>query len=226
MLIGTLKKYYLLDKTLQTFYNIINYLLQQRENMQKKKILLASGSPRRKELLARMGLEFDVMPCDIEEIYDESLSPICVVEYLAKLKAEYINSKIKDYVVIGSDTIVSVNDQILGKPKDKEDAYNMISALSGSWHEVITGICIFDGEECLVEHEITRVHFVDMTEEEIESYISLDEPYDKAGAYGVQAVAGMYIDSIEGDYYNIMGFPMARVLKMLKRMSVVSGVKG
>lgn len=194
--------------------------------MQNKKILLASGSPRRKELLARMGVDFDIKPCDLDETYDESLNPIEVVEYLAKLKAEYINNTVEDYVVIGSDTIVSIDEHILGKPKDKDDAYNMIKKLSDNWHEVITGICIFNGEEYLLEHEITRVHFVKMSEEEIQNYISLDEPYDKAGGYGVQGIAGMYIDSIEGDYYNIMGFPMAKVLNMLKRMSVISSMKG
>ena len=194
--------------------------------MQNKKILLASGSPRRKELLVRMGIEFDIMPCSLDETYDEGISPVEVVEYLSKLKADYVNGMVEDYVVIGSDTIVSIDEHILGKPKDRDDAYNMIKILSDNWHEVITGICIYDGEKYLLEHEITKVHFTKMSEKEIQNYISLDEPYDKAGGYGVQGIAGMYIDSIEGDYYNIMGFPMARVLKMLKKMSVIGSMKG
>ena len=139
---------------------------------------------------------------------------------------EYRIILINDYVVIGADTIVSVEEYILGKPKDKDEAFAMIKKLSGRWHEVITGICIFDNEKLLLEHEITRVHFVKMSDDEIQNYVDTDEPYDKAGAYGVQGQAGVYIDSIEGDYYNIMGFPMAKVRNMLKSIWVIDGVKG
>lgn len=194
--------------------------------MQTKKILLASGSPRRKELLSRMGLEFDIMPCEAEEKYDPELNPVDIARYLGKLKAEIVNEMVEGYVVIGADTIVVADGHILGKPSGRDEAYNMLKKLSGSWHEVITGICIFDGEECLIDHVVTRVHFVKMAEQEIEAYIDTDEPYDKAGAYGVQGLAGMYIDSIEGDYYNIMGFPMARIRSMLKEVSAMDGVKG
>ncbi len=194
--------------------------------MQKKKIILASGSPRRKELLARMGLEFDLMPCDADEKYDKSLSPVQVVEHLAKLKAGITNKMVKDCIVIGADTIVAVDQLILGKPEDKAEAYEMIKKLSGRWHDVITGICMYENDEYIIEHEITRVHFVKMSDNEIEKYINTDEPYDKAGAYGVQGLAGMYIDSIEGDYYNIMGFPMAKIRNMLKSLSVIDGMKG
>ncbi|MBN2880279.1 MAG: septum formation protein Maf [Clostridia bacterium] len=194
--------------------------------MQTKKILLASGSPRRKELLARMGLEFGIMPCDAEEKYDPEMNPSEIARYLGRLKAEIVNKMVDGYVVIGADTIVVVDGHILGKPTDRHEAYSMLKKLSGSWHEVITGVCVFDGEECITDHVITRVHFVEMTEGEIEEYINTDEPYDKAGAYGVQGLAGMYIDSIEGDYYNIMGFPMAKIRSMLKEVSAMDGVKG
>jgi len=197
-------------------------MLQQREkSMQNKRIVLASGSPRRKELLMRMGLSFDLMPCDVEEVYDDSLLPIEVAEYLAKLKAKTANQMISSSVVIGSDTIVSVNGNILGKPKDKDDAYKMIKKLNDNWHEVITGICIYDNDKYILDHEVTRVHFVKMTDDEILGYVNTDEPYDKAGAYGVQGIAGMYIDTIEGDFYNIMGFPMAKVRNMLKTISAI-----
>ncbi len=194
--------------------------------MQKKKIILASGSPRRKELLARMGLEFDLMPCDADEKYDKNLSPVEIVEHLAKLKAGITNKMVKDCIVIGADTIVAVDQLILGKPADKAEAYEMIKKLSGRWHDVITGICMYENDEYIIEHEITKVHFVKMSDNEIEKYINTDEPYDKAGAYGVQGLAGMYIDSIEGDYYNIMGFPMAKIRNMLKSLSVIDGMKG
>jgi len=194
--------------------------------MIKKKIILASGSPRRRELLGRMGVEFDLMPCEAEEKYDSSLSPVEIVKYLAKQKAETVNKMVRDSIVIGADTIVSVDEHILGKPADKAQAYDMIKKLSGRWHDVITGICMYNEDEFIIDHVNTRVHFVDMSEDEINSYINTNEPYDKAGAYGVQGLAGMYIDAIEGDYYNIMGFPMAKVRNMLKSLSAMDGMKG
>ena len=99
--------------------------------------------------------------------------------------------------------------------------HRRLKLLSGGWHEVITGICIYNNDRCLLEHEVTQVHFVDMNEKEINDYINSDEPYDKAGAYGVQGIAGMYIDEIKGDFYNIMGFPMAKVYNMLKMISAI-----
>ncbi len=194
--------------------------------MQKKKIILASGSPRRKELLMRIGVDFDIMPCDADETYDDFLSPVQVVEHLARQKAEIVSKMVSDCVVIGSDTIVSIDGIILGKPGNKDEAYSMIKKLSGSWHEVITGICMYENDKHIIEHEITKVHFVDMSETEIAEYISTDEPYDKAGAYGIQGIAGMYIDSVQGDFYNIMGFPMAKVRNMLKKVSAIDSMKG
>ena len=194
--------------------------------IQQKEIILASGSPRRKELLMRMGVDFDIMLCDAEEVYDESMSPTDVVEYLAKQKAGIVNKMAQGRVVIGADTVVSIGEHILGKPNSKDEAYEMIKKLSGNWHEVITGICIYENEKHITEHETTRVHFVEMTEGEIDGYINTDEPYDKAGAYGIQGLAGMYIDRIEGDFYNIMGFPMARVHAMLKSIGAVGDMKG
>ncbi|MEX1377048.1 MAG: Maf family protein [Eubacteriales bacterium] len=196
------------------------------DSIQQKEIILASGSPRRKELLMRMGVDFDIMLCDAEEIYDENMPPAQIVEFLAKQKAEIVNKMAQGRVVIGADTVVSIGEHILGKPADQKEAYDMIKKLSGNWHDVITGICIFENEEYLLEHEITKVHFVDMTEDEIKSYINTDEPYDKAGAYGIQGLAGMYIDRIEGDFYNIMGFPMAKVRNMLKSINAVGDMKG
>ena len=166
------------------------------------------------------------MPCDAEEKYDNSLSPAEIVKYLAKLKAETVNKMVEDSIVLGADTIVSVDEHILGKPADKAEAYNMIKKLSGRWHDVITGICMYYGNDYIIDYVVTKVHFVDMSEEEIISYINTNEPYDKAGAYGVQGMAGMYIDSIEGDYYNIMGFPMAKIRSMLKSLSAIDGMKG
>lgn len=186
--------------------------------MQIKKIILASASPRRKELLMRMGVEFDIMPCDVDEKVDSSLTPIEVVEYLANLKASSVKDMVPGHIVIGADTIVVINDKILCKPIDKLEAYDMIKLLSNSWHEVVTGICMYCDDICIIEAEITRVHFVQMSDDEIHSYVNTSEPYDKAGGYGVQGLAGMYIDNIQGDYYNIMGFPMAKVKRMLDRI--------
>lgn len=184
----------------------------------KKRIILASLSPRRKEILGKLFKSFEVIPSNAEENQKESksLSPRDEVIYLASLKARDIYNKNKDALVIGSDTVVSIDGEILGKPKDKDDARRMIKALSGRSHSVFTGVCyIADGIERVFAEE-TRVWVIEMTDSEIESYISGNEPYDKAGGYGVQGEFARFISSLEGDYFNVCGLPACRLYVKLR----------
>ena len=185
-------------------------------------IILASGSPRRQELLARLGVPFDIRPADIEEIVDEDKLPHEVARSLAEDKASHVAKAFPQCAVIGSDTIVVSQGQILGKPKDYDDAMGMLRQLSGNWHEVVTGLSVQWGEHSITDHNVTRVHFATMSDEEIANYIKTGDPMDKAGAYGIQGLAGFYIDRIEGDYYNVMGLPLSKLLGMLRSIGVIS----
>lgn len=209
-----------------------------------KKIILASQSPRRRELLALAGYDFEVITSDVdEEITKEK--PEEIAEDLSCQKAEDVFNKvlekygkeyIQDYVIIGADTIVSIDGEILGKPKDKEDAYRMISLLQGRTHQVYTGVTLVyrlsDCREVVSFSECTDVTFYPMTEEEIESYVNKETVVasstpssqlifdwsDKAGAYGIQATSAKYIKGINGDYYNVVGLPIARLHQELKKI--------
>ncbi len=197
------------------------------------KFILASASPRRKELLEQIGMEFEVRVSEAEEV-TEATEPAEYVMDLSFLKAEDVAGKIpvmydarginQDFVVIGSDTVVAADGEILGKPKDKEDARRMITMLSGKTHQVYTGVTlmIFKDERMHREtfYEKTDVTFYEMTETQIEDYISGTEPYDKAGAYAIQGLCSAYIKGINGDYASVVGLPVSRICHELTKYDI------
>ena len=184
------------------------------------KIILASASPRRKELLTQIGIPFEVRVSHVEEKIKDT-HPEAVVESLAEQKAEAVFKETdKEALVIGADTIVVLDGRILGKPKSEEEAVEMLSALAGRSHEVYTGVCFLyrqNGEEKKkVFHEETKVTFYPMTKQETEAYVSTKDCMDKAGSYGIQGPAAAFIKGICGDYNNVVGLPAARVYQELK----------
>ncbi|SDB42651.1 nucleoside triphosphate pyrophosphatase [Butyrivibrio sp. INlla16] len=193
------------------------------------KYILASGSPRRKELLGSLGINFEIIPATGEEIITSEV-PSEVVTSLSKQKAKEIFHKVlrdnKDtVVVIGSDTVVSYKEKILGKPKDRKDAGQMISDIAGTTHEVYTGVSVVYGdnsdEKEFTFYECTKVKVFPMSEDEIEAYLDTDEPYDKAGAYGIQGLFGKFVEGIEGDYNNVVGLPLSRLYQELKARNII-----
>lgn len=200
------------------------------------KIILASGSPRRKELLSQIGIEYDVVVSNIEEYTDET-GPDKIVEALSRQKAlataEGCDNAQKEpataegcdgtRIILGADTVVSVDGIILGKPSSKEDAYRMLKLISGRNHEVYTGVTLVkkSGEDrkIITFSEKTLVYVKEMTDEEIWNYIESGEPMDKAGAYGIQGRFAAFVEGIDGDYNNIVGLPVSRVYDMLKRLN-------
>ena len=191
--------------------------------LNEKKLILASASPRRRELLGRFGLNFDVIPAKGEEPRLPGLSPEETVKALSAAKAAEIAALPgqEEAVVIGSDTIVERQGVILGKPADEADAFRMLSALSGAEHRVWSGVCVRQGEKILTEAECTVVRFRELSEEEIRAYIATGEPMDKAGAYGYQGLASLFVESIHGDYFTVVGLPLCRLGLMLKEFGVV-----
>lgn len=183
-------------------------------------IILASNSPRRKELLELAKIPYQVMPANIEESLKHNLSIIEQIEDIAYQKTKHIKEKINNKIILGADTVVLINNEILGKPHSKEDARRMIKLLSNKTHQVITGCAIYNNrtDEYIKFHEITEVTFYEITDEEIEIYIQNPSIYDKAGAYAIQEDAAVFVKSIKGDYYNIMGLPIAKVNKILKQI--------
>lgn len=185
-------------------------------------IILASGSPRRKELLERMGIRnFKVISPDIDEVTDPRLSPAEIVESLSLQKATAVaEGQGEDVLVIAADTIVTLDGAILGKPNDEMDAFKTLSALSGGRHQVYTGLTVLCNGEAVTQHEVTTVTFRELTEEEIDDYISTGEPMDKAGSYGIQGYGALFISEITGDYPNVVGLPVARLGKILEGFGV------
>ena len=185
-------------------------------------IILASASPRRKELLANMGLDFTVVVSDADESKaDKSVPPHIYVQELAFLKAAASGKKIlknRNAIIISADTIVVLDDNILGKPKDKKDAFDMLKSLSGRTHNVYTGFCVMrmkDGKT-VCKHVSTEVRFKPLDDEKIKRYIDSGEPMDKAGAYGIQGLGAMLTDSINGDYFNVVGLPVSALSDVLE----------
>ncbi len=181
-------------------------------------IILASNSPRRKELLGLTKYKFTIKTKEVEEILDKSLPVTKQIENIAYSKAKEVALEHKNALVIGADTVVVVNNQILGKPKDKEDARNMMKLLQNNVHQVITGVALCYNNSVELFHEITDVEFYPITEEEIESYIMIEDIYDKAGAYAIQGDASLYIKKINGDYYNVMGLPISKLYKKINEI--------
>ena len=181
-----------------------------------EKIILASQSPRRRELLANITEDFEVIVSDVEEILPAGLSPEEVPEYLASLKARAVADRYPDRVVIGADTVVIYDGIPLGKPRDDADAKRMLRMLSGRVHKVVTGCCIIKGDRVRVFSQTTKVEFYQLTDDEIDSYVATGEPSDKAGAYGIQGKGMLLVKGIEGDYYNVMGLPVPLLNMELK----------
>ncbi len=186
-----------------------------------EKIILASASPRRRELLSLICNNFEITVSDVDESKIKSDSPEELTILLAKAKCIAVENLKSGCVVIGCDTIVELNSEILGKPTNKEHARQMISSLSGKEHSVHTGVFIKHKEVELAFAVTTIVEFAPMTNEEIENYISTTDPYDKAGGYGIQSGAARFVKNINGCYYNVMGFPVQRVYKALLGMGVL-----
>ena len=181
-------------------------------------IILASNSPRRKELLGLTEYKFTIKTKEVEELLDKSIPVTKQIENIAYSKAKEVAKETPDALVIGADTVVVINDKILGKPKDKEDARNMMKLLQNNIHQVITGVTLCYNNQVELFHEITDVEFYPMTDEEIENYINIADIYDKAGAYAIQGDAALYIKKINGDYYNVMGLPIAKLFNKLKKI--------
>nr|WP_288809546.1 Maf family protein [uncultured Anaerostipes sp.] len=182
-----------------------------------KHIILASASPRRKEILELADLKFDIMPSNAQEITTKT-APNEVVMELASIKAKDIYKKSeKQSMIVGADTVVAYQGQILGKPTDEADAKRMLTMLSGQTHEVYTGVCVIEDGKTKTFYEETKVTFYEISDEQIDHYIKTGEPMDKAGSYGIQGKAAVFIKGIEGDYYNVVGFPIARFLQEITK---------
>ena len=181
------------------------------------KIILASASPRRKELLETAGAEFEIVVADVDETVPEGTKPEDAAVMTAEKKAVAVAENHKDSIVIGADTIVVAGGKILGKPADKSDACRMLSMLSGVEHNVVTGVCLVCGDKKSTFAQVSKVKFYELTEAEIEAYVETGEPMDKAGAYGIQGKGCVLVEKIEGDYFNIVGLPVARVIKELSK---------
>ena len=179
-------------------------------------MILASQSPRRRELLSLITEDFRIIPAKDEEVLPEKISPENAVLSLSEQKANEVYREHRGEVIVAADTIVAIDGKILGKPADEKDAFAMLKTLSGRVHEVFTGVCvIFANGQKERFFEETKVEFYELSDEEIADYIKTGEPMDKAGAYGIQGKGALLVKRIDGDYYNVMGLPVARLLRVL-----------
>ena len=187
-----------------------------------KRLILASGSPRRRELLDKFGIDYEILPAQGEESAPPELTPGERVKALAAQKAEETAHRVNDptAVILAADTLVELDGEVLGKPGAGERARAMLRALSGREHRVWSGVCIREGERILAESECTAVRFRTLSDAEIEAYIATGEPLDKAGAYGYQGLASLFVERIEGDFFNVMGLPVCRVGQMLRKFGI------
>jgi septum formation protein len=179
------------------------------------RLVLASASPRRADLLAAAGLDFDVVPADVDESALDGEAPEPHVLRLALLKAERVAAARPGDVVLGADTVVTIDGLILGKPSDEDDALAMLRRLSGRMHEVLTGVAVVRGVEVATGLDRTMVHFTQFSEEDLAWYVRSGEPMDKAGGYGIQGRASRFVDRIEGSYSNVVGLPVSLVVRLL-----------
>lgn len=189
-----------------------------------RRFILASASPRRKEILDNAGFSFEIIVSDADETIKENLSPDKTVEELAKRKALSVWEKNKDAVVFGCDTVVAVDGKILGKPRDDQEAFEMIKSLSGKVHTVSTGVCICAEEKISVFSNTTEVEFYPLSDETIRSYIATGEGKDKAGSYGIQGYGCVLIKEIKGDYFSVMGLPVSESARVLADFGVYGKV--
>jgi len=188
-------------------------------NLKDYQLILASQSPRRHQMLKELGLSFELKTKDVEEVYPDGLTPEEIPVYLAELKGKaFKEDVVSNELVITADTIVCIDDWILGKPKDRNDAVKMLRALSGRAHQVISGVSLRSKEKSVSFATTTNVHFKTLSEEEINYYIDNYKPFDKAGAYGIQEWIGFIgIDGIEGSYFNVVGLPIQRLYQELSK---------
>jgi septum formation protein len=186
-------------------------------------LILASASPRRAELLRNAGVTFAVDPAHVPEQTFEGESPMHYAQRLARDKAVAVSGRHPRDAVLGADTVVVIDEQLLEKPADTDDAARMLRLLSGRTHEVITGVCLVAPGFERTEAEVTRVTFSEISDDEIAAYIKTSEPMDKAGAYGIQGIASRWVMSITGDYFNVVGLPVARVYRLLREAEETTG---
>jgi len=199
-----------------------------------KKIILASASPRRKEILEITGLSFSVCDSEYEEDLDLPLKPHKLARFLSLKKAEAVAHQYRDAIIIAADTFIYFKNRLLGKPQSGEEAEKMLRLLNGKVHSVITGFTVMDTESDQVasRSEVTKVYFKKLTGEEIKAYVRSGEPLDKAGAYAVQGLGAVFIEKIDGDFFNVMGLPLCALTESLKKFGVhvlnerVQGFKG
>lgn len=177
-------------------------------------IILASKSPRRKELLSFITTDFTVKSADVDETLPQGITPDKAVEYLSRIKAEPLKNE--NDIVIGADTVVALDGKILGKPRDEADAFATLRMLSGREHSVFTGVSVIKGEKIETFSVQTKVKMFELTDEEIKEYIATAEPFDKAGSYGIQGKGSLLVEKIDGDYFNVVGLPISRLNRVLK----------
>jgi septum formation protein len=186
----------------------------------KEKLILASKSPRRAEVLSAVGWPFEVSVAGVDETRAEFEDSVTYVRRLAQAKAEAVAQRLSSGLVLGADTTVVVDGEILGQPGDRGHAVRMLELLSGKWHEVLTGVALVRAGQVnqpLVDSEVTRVRFGTLSKAEIDWYVSTDEPLDKAGAYAIQGRAALFIEEIQGDYFNIVGLPIRLVYQLARK---------
>ena len=181
-------------------------------------LILASQSPRRKELLGLFHIPFTIQVADIDETMDPSKSPYDEVARVSRLKAQTVTAG-EDDIVIAADTIVVLDNIVLGKPRNEDDAVRMLSLLSGRDHQVMTGLTVLQGGKMQSITEVTGIHFRSLSQQEIKTYVATGEPMDKAGAYGIQGGAALFCEKMVGDYYNVMGLPVCRLWQILNRLA-------
>ncbi len=186
------------------------------------KIILASNSPRREELLKQLGLSFTIVPSKIDEESYADLEPEVMVQELAGAKAQEVAELVEETVVIGADTIVLAEQHILGKPRDQEEAFQMLWQLQGKKHRVLTGLAVYDTKSgrLLVDYDQTEVYLRKMEKREITAYIGTGEPMDKAGAYAIQGLGGIFVEGLVGSYYTVVGLPIHKLVLMLKEFQI------
>ena len=182
-------------------------------------VILASKSPRRTELLNQIGIDHIVIPSTVDEKVDYSLSFDEIAKSISRQKGLDVFKNHPNDIVISADTIVCIDDKVLGKPKDRPDAFNTLRLLSGRSHLVVTGVCILKGSKQINFAEATKVYFDNLTDEEINEYLDTNDPFDKAGSYGIQGIFARHITKIEGDFFNVMGLPVHRVYKALQNIN-------
>ena len=181
------------------------------------KVILASQSPRRKELLSLLGIEYQTIPSDINETINLNNDLVKEIEKLSYQKANHIYQNHQDCIVIGADTIVKIGNKVLGKPKTYEEANQMLHLLSNNTHEVVTGVTIISNDKIETFSQIAKVTFFQLTDEEIDEYIKTNEPMDKAGAYAIQGIGAKFIKTITGDFYTIMGLPIGELYHRIQK---------